>query len=88
VKPPQPVEQTSDGFTVITNYESDPEVKKTLTFLEKGFGKRYSILKILRVLKQVTTVITYQFQIEVKFSQSTVLRYLIFVAQNPSTGVI
>lgn len=71
---------------MITNFESDPEVKQTVSYIRSGLGNKFSIVRITKVLKKVTTVITYQFQIEVKYSQSVILNYVIFITQDPLTG--
>ena len=50
--------------------------------MQKALGKRFSTIKIIKVFRQVVSGTNFQFQIEVRYSTSVVVRYVIVVYQN------
>lgn len=66
----------------IDNFESEPSVRKVISFFEGQIGANFSLLKIVKVLRQ--TIITgfyYEFRILLKYSQ-TAIPYIITVNEN------
>lgn len=72
---------TAGGYSIITNYQQDQGVTVALAFLRQTLGTRFSLLTIVRVLKQVVNGMNYQFIFDLQYTRTVVIRYAIIVYQ-------
>lgn len=76
-----PSTTTAGGYSIVTNYQQDQGVTVALAFLKQTLGTRFSLLTIVRVLKQVVNGMNYQFIFDLQYTRTVVIKYAIVVYQ-------
>lgn len=67
----------------VENFESDSSVNKVLNFLKDKFASSYSLFRVTKVFKQlVVSGFYYEFHLDIKYSDKTVIHYLLAVAES------